>query len=145
MATHSSVLAWRIPGTGGAWWAAVCGVAQSQTRLKQLSSSSNISRKRIQSSGSQPGPVLFSHVWRHFWLSQRGQKDATGLQQLATRGPAKLGTVPHRKSSVALNVSRTKIMESQFMVRKLVGLGCGSTEHKNLRCWLPCKEAEKSV
>ena len=34
MATHSSVLAWRIPGTGGAWWAAVCGVAQSWTRLK---------------------------------------------------------------------------------------------------------------
>ena len=25
---------------GGAWWAAVYGVAQSQTRLKQLSSSS---------------------------------------------------------------------------------------------------------
>ena len=40
MATHSSVLAWRIPGTGGAWWAAVYGVAQSRTRLKQLSSSS---------------------------------------------------------------------------------------------------------
>ena len=38
MATHSSVLAWRIPGMGGAWWAAVYGVAQSQTRLKQLSS-----------------------------------------------------------------------------------------------------------
>ena len=33
-ATHSSVLAWRIPGTGEAWWAAVYGVAQSQTRLK---------------------------------------------------------------------------------------------------------------
>ena len=31
MATHSSVLAWRIPGTGGAWWAAVYGVAQSLT------------------------------------------------------------------------------------------------------------------
>ena len=30
IATHSSVLAWRIPGTG-AWWAAVYGVAQSQT------------------------------------------------------------------------------------------------------------------
>ena len=86
MATHSSVLAWRIPGTeesgrlqsvgslesdttewlhfhfslscigegngnplqcsclenpreGGAWWAAVYGVAQSWTRLKRLSSS----------------------------------------------------------------------------------------------------------
>ena len=34
MATHSSVLAWQIPGTGGAWWAAVYGVAQSRTRLK---------------------------------------------------------------------------------------------------------------
>ena len=32
MATHSSVLAWRIPGTG-AWWAAVYGVTQSWTRL----------------------------------------------------------------------------------------------------------------
>ena len=39
MATHSSVLVWRIPG--GAWWAAVCGVAQSWTRLKRLSSSSS--------------------------------------------------------------------------------------------------------
>src|SRR5574337_949861 len=28
------------PGDGGAWWAAVYVVAQSQTRLKQLSSSS---------------------------------------------------------------------------------------------------------
>ena len=37
MATHSSVLAWRIPGMG-ARWAAVRGVAQSWTRLKLLSS-----------------------------------------------------------------------------------------------------------
>ena len=50
MATSPSVLAWRIPGTvwgggagvgRGAWWAAVYGVAQSWTRLKQLSSSSS--------------------------------------------------------------------------------------------------------
>ena len=39
-ATHSSVLAWRIPMNRGAWWAAVYGVAQSWTRLKRLSSSS---------------------------------------------------------------------------------------------------------
>ena len=32
MATHSSILAWRIPGMG-AWWSAVYGVAQSRTRL----------------------------------------------------------------------------------------------------------------
>ena len=41
MATHSSVLAWRIPGTGEPQWAAVYGVAQSQTRLKRFSSSSS--------------------------------------------------------------------------------------------------------
>ena len=40
MATHSSVLAWRIPGTGASW-AAFYGVARSQTRLNRLSSSSN--------------------------------------------------------------------------------------------------------
>ena len=34
MATHSSVLAWRIPGTGEPGWAAVDGVTQSRTRLK---------------------------------------------------------------------------------------------------------------
>ena len=43
MATHSSILAWRIPGMRGAWWAAAYGVAQSQTRLKRLSSSSSSS------------------------------------------------------------------------------------------------------
>ena len=37
MATHSSVHAWRVPGTGEP---AVYGVAQSRTRLKRLSSSS---------------------------------------------------------------------------------------------------------
>ena len=41
MTTHSSVLAWRIPGTGEPWWAAVYGVAQSPTGLKRLSSSSS--------------------------------------------------------------------------------------------------------
>ena len=46
MAPHSSVLAWRIPGTGGAWWAAVYGVAQSWTRLKRLGGSSSMVGER---------------------------------------------------------------------------------------------------
>ena len=33
MATHSSILAWRIPMDSGAWGATVCGVAKSWTRL----------------------------------------------------------------------------------------------------------------
>ena len=31
MATHSSILAWRIPMDRGAWWATVHGVAKSGT------------------------------------------------------------------------------------------------------------------
>ena len=30
-ASHSSIFAWRNPRDGGAWWAAVYGVAQSRT------------------------------------------------------------------------------------------------------------------
>ena len=55
MATHSSILTWNIPWIEepgglqfmgsprdeGAWWDAVYGVAQSQTLLKRLSSSSS--------------------------------------------------------------------------------------------------------
>ena len=33
MATHSSILAWRIPMDRGAWWATVHGVAKSWTEL----------------------------------------------------------------------------------------------------------------
>ena len=35
------------PKDGGAWWAAVCGVAQSRTQLKRLSSSSSMSSMYI--------------------------------------------------------------------------------------------------
>ena len=38
MATHSSILAWRIPGTEEPSGLPSIGVAQSWTRLKQLSS-----------------------------------------------------------------------------------------------------------
>ena len=34
MATHSSILAWRIPTDGEARWATVHGVEKSQTQLK---------------------------------------------------------------------------------------------------------------
>ena len=34
MATHSRILAWRIPMERGAWWATVHGGALSQTQLK---------------------------------------------------------------------------------------------------------------
>ena len=42
MGTHPSILAWRIPMDRGAWRAAAYSVAQSHTRLKQVSSNSRL-------------------------------------------------------------------------------------------------------
>ena len=36
IAPHSSTLAWKSPMDGGAWWAAVHGVAKSRTRLSDF-------------------------------------------------------------------------------------------------------------
>ena len=37
-ATHSSILAWRIPMDRGAWWATVHGVTKSWTQLSDFTS-----------------------------------------------------------------------------------------------------------
>ena len=50
MATHSCSCL-ENPRDGGAWWAAVYGVAQSRTQLKQLSSSSNSSKQEKRPKG----------------------------------------------------------------------------------------------
>ena len=67
MATHSRVLAWRIPGTGGASWAAVHGVVQSWTRLQKLSSRQHIKKQRHyfakKGPSSQNYGLSSSHVW----------------------------------------------------------------------------------
>ena len=59
MATHSSVLAWRVPGTG---WAAVYGVAQSRPRLKRLSSSTVACGILVPQTGMEAMPPALA-VW----------------------------------------------------------------------------------
>ena len=44
------------PRDGGAWWAAVCGVTQSRTRLKRLSSSSSVYASMLLSPFISPCP-----------------------------------------------------------------------------------------
>ena len=47
MATHSSILARRIPMDRGAWWATVHGVAKSQTQLSdEVQHSTNLTQVR---------------------------------------------------------------------------------------------------
>ena len=60
MATHSSVLASRTRDRG-AWWAALHRVAQSWTRLKRLSSSSN--RELVTGLKSQFGYLIGHEPW----------------------------------------------------------------------------------
>ena len=45
MATHSSILAWRIPMDGGAWQAIVNGVTKSQTWLSDRLSTMKYKKK----------------------------------------------------------------------------------------------------
>ena len=46
MATHSSILAWRIPGMGEPGGPPSMGL-QSQTRMKRISSSSSIKSEKV--------------------------------------------------------------------------------------------------
>ena len=62
MATLSSVLAWRIPGTGEP---DVYGVVQSRTQLKRLSSSSSSSVGKVK----QGIYSLHCLLWRSLWAS----------------------------------------------------------------------------
>ena len=95
------------PRDGGAWWAAVYGVAQSWTRLKQLSSSSSSSSRtsliaqlennlpamqetRVRSLG-QEDPLekkLATHssilAWRIPWTEKPGRLQSTGSQESDT-------------------------------------------------------------
>ena len=52
------------PRDGGAWWAAVYGVAQSRTRLKRLSSSSSMEKEMATHSS-----IL---AWRASWIEEPG-------------------------------------------------------------------------
>ena len=61
------------PRDGGAWWAAVCGVVQSWTPLKRLSSSS-VSRQNPvthRSGGKDIGVICVS--WERVWLDLQGK------------------------------------------------------------------------
>ena len=59
------------PMDGGAWWAAVYGVAQSQTRLKRLSSSSSrqhIKKQRHYFANKGPSSQGYGFSSGHVWM-----------------------------------------------------------------------------
>ena len=111
MATHSSVIAWRIPGTGEPWRAALYGVTQSRTQLKRLSSSSSMysvmsSSNSESFTNSFPILVQFSHSVMSDSLRPRGlQPDRPPCPSSTPRvysnsSPLSLGCHPTISSSV---------------------------------------------
>ena len=76
MATHSSILAWRIPMDRGAWQATDHGVSKSQTRLKRLSSQQvNIWRRKW-----QPTPIFLPG--ESLWTEEPGGLQSTEAQRV---------------------------------------------------------------
>ena len=61
MATHSSILAWRIPMGRGAWRATVHGVAKSQTRRRDKVRHRKFGR-RYKRSGDVTGTTVLLKV-----------------------------------------------------------------------------------
>jgi len=71
MATHSSVLAWRVPGAGQPGGLTSMGL-YSRTRLKRLSSSSSSSNRRVGDRWNQNGETLITaEAWWVHWAEQR--------------------------------------------------------------------------
>ena len=76
MATLSSVLAWRIPGTGSQV-AAVYGVAQSQTRLSDLTFTFHF--HALEKEMATLSSVL---AWRISWTEKPGRLQSMGSHRV---------------------------------------------------------------
>ena len=59
------------PRDGGAWWAAVSGVAQSRTQLKRLSSRQHIMEKAMATHSS-------TLAWKIPWMEEPGRLQSMG-------------------------------------------------------------------
>ena len=79
MSTHSSILAWRIPWTEGAWQATVHGVTESLTRLTDYTVSSQAWQER--SCFKSTHLVTMRGIFR----SQMGGRGMTGCTLVAAK------------------------------------------------------------
>ena len=140
LAPHSSTLAWRIPGTGGAWWAAVHGVAKSRTWLsvftfafhflaleKEMATHSSVLAWRIPWT-EEPGRLssMWSHRVGHDWSYSaaaadqyrnpcllRGQEDSWSLSR---QGSPVLTFFNKREEAIKYNQADQKEENSNIII-----------------------------
>ena len=96
------------PRDGGAWWAAVYGVAQSQTRLKRLrSSSSNTSADKVPgvSRALLPLKALGKNLSQAFFLVSGGLLAVFGLSWFVDTSPWSVPSCSHRGLPVCFPIS----------------------------------------
>ena len=67
------------PGDGGAWWAAVYGVAQSRTQLKRLSSSSSLASIKKKKKSFAQGPQRSSGLILNFTWGRNSHSRASSF------------------------------------------------------------------
>ena len=83
MATHSSVLAWRIPGMGEPGGLAVYGVAQSWTRLSNFT---HFQKTKIMASGPSTSWEINGKQWKQcqtlFWGAPKSLQVVTAAMKL---------------------------------------------------------------
>ena len=77
MASHSSILAWKNPMDGGAWWAAVHGVAKSQARLSDFTFTFHF--HALEKELATHSSIL---AWRIPWTEEPGRLQPMGSQRV---------------------------------------------------------------
>ena len=101
------------PRDWGAWWAAVYGVAQSRTRLKRLSSSSNSSKVHHEKRWAGRSTSWNQDCWRNIsnltyaddtTLMAESEEELNSLLMKVKEESGKVG--------LKLNIQKTKIMAS---------------------------------
>ena len=112
------------PRDSGAWWAAVYGVTQSQTRLKQLSSSSRLviaflprSKRLLISWLQSSSAMILGHLWGPIILltpPERGiNSDYVGRRTGGSGQAFKRREQSSRSSKKAMQISRGWLLQAE--------------------------------
>ena len=79
MAPHSSILAWKNPMDGGAWWVAVHGVSKSRTQLSEFTFTFHF--HALEKEMATHSSVL---AWRIAGMAEPGGLPSMGIAQSRT-------------------------------------------------------------